>query len=218
MKDILLEPRPSHYDAAYFARQRRTGEFGASFNLKWFQTFVRPADQVIDFGCGGGYLLNALDCGGKIGVEINETARAEADRLGLQTCVTVDELPDASADVVISNHALEHAFAPYHILVSLKDKVKPGGVLVFVVPHQGPHERYRQNDPNQHLYTWNPMTLGNLFAAAGYQVRQVETIRCQWPPHYARIQATVGKALFVKLCTLYALLRNDYQLRIVANN
>ena len=218
MKDLLLESRPSHYDAAYFARQKQAGEFGASLNLQWFQPFIHPTDWVLDFGCGGGYLLKALNCSKKIGVEINELARAEAARLGVKTCHMIDEIPDAFANVVISNHVLEHLLSPYDTLVSLKPKVKPGGALVFVVPHQGPNERFQENDPNQHLYTWNPMTLGNLFTAAGYQVRQVEAIRCKWPPHYTRIRAATGKAIFIRLCTLYAFLRNDYQLRIVAKN
>ena len=43
-------------------------------------------------------------------------------------------MPDAVADVIVSNHALEHIEAPIDALRQLRPKVKPDGKLVLVLP------------------------------------------------------------------------------------
>jgi hypothetical protein len=41
--------------------------------VPFYAPYIRKTDAVVDFGCGGGFLLDALDCGDKMGVEINPT-------------------------------------------------------------------------------------------------------------------------------------------------
>ncbi len=131
---------------------------------------------------------------------------------------TVDEVLDQFADVVVSNHVLEHVDCPLEALRLLRPKIQPGGLVVFVVPHQTASEPYRLADINQHLYTWNPMTLGNLLTAAGYCNVHVDVIRHTWIPQYARIYNLVGERAFHLLCRAYAIVRRDYQIRAVGIN
>jgi SAM-dependent methyltransferase len=212
------ESSHSYYDSRYFARQRMVGEFGGTAELFKFRRFIKPPDKVIDFGCGGGYLLKNIVCTEKIGIEVNDAAREQASKLAIATVASVAEVPDSFADVVVSNHALEHVTCPFEVVASLRPKTKTDGIFVCVVPHQGPKECYREADVNQHLYTWNPLTLGNLFRSAGYSIIEVQTIRSKWPPWYQRIWAWCGETGFHWISRLYAILRNDYQIRIVAKN
>mgnify|MGYP001147144506 CR=1 FL=1 len=69
-----------HYDQAYYDWQQRIGIFGGKANLFKFEKYIKPDDIVLDFGCGGGDLLNAIKCKEKYGIDINEFARAEAKR------------------------------------------------------------------------------------------------------------------------------------------
>lgn len=193
-----------YYDEAYFASQRAAGEFGGKAELYKFQPFIHEDDSVVDFGCGGGYLLANLKAGRKLGIEINESARNAAKRLGIETVARSQDVPDEIADVIISNHALEHVAGPFDALVGLRAKLKPGGRAVFVVPHQGPRQGYLEDDPHMHLYTWNPTTLGNLFKAAGYRVEQVDVLRHKWPPRYLQLRKLLGQAGFDLLCRLRA--------------
>ena len=64
-----------HYDADYFNWQRTIGIFGGEANSFKFQKSIKKTDIVIDFGCGGGFLLNNLNCYKKIGIEPNINAR-----------------------------------------------------------------------------------------------------------------------------------------------
>ena len=51
-----------YYNKKYFSWQSRVGEFGGRANLSKFAKFIRPDHHVIDYGCGGGYLLKNIKC------------------------------------------------------------------------------------------------------------------------------------------------------------
>lgn len=191
-----------HYDEAYFAWQRRTGLFSAKANRYKFQPYIRATDRVVDFGCGGGYLLAALQCGERKGVEVNPVARDAAMKNGIAAVGSPAELPDAWADVIISNSALEHCEHPLMELRALLPKVTPGGRLVFVVPHETLEWPYKPGDINQHLYTWSPMGLGNLVKTAGFLVESVSASRFMWPPK-PELFYKLGEPLFLLICRLY---------------
>jgi cyclopropane fatty-acyl-phospholipid synthase-like methyltransferase len=73
---------PSEYYAgrasgdAYFTWQKNGGQKAAIYNRKFFSPFIREDHAVLDFGCGGGYMLQALSCRTKTGVDINPAWRA----------------------------------------------------------------------------------------------------------------------------------------------
>ena len=82
--------------------------------------------NVLDFGCGGGYIISSLTCKRRIGIEINEIARQEAAEKGIEVYKYSNEVPDDSCDLIISNHALEHVSAPYEeIKIQRQDKSTP---------------------------------------------------------------------------------------------
>ncbi|MEP7383494.1 MAG: class I SAM-dependent methyltransferase [Gemmatimonadota bacterium] len=201
------DPSAQHYDADYFAWQRSIGEFSAKANRFRFQPYVSPADRVVDFGCGGGYLLAALACADRMGVEVNPVARQEAERQGITTVPYAELLPDAWADVVISNSALEHVEHPLAELRKIVPKVRPGGRVIVVVPMENLDARYKVDDVNQHLYTWSPLNLGNLVKAAGLVVEDVRASRIMWPPFYAQCYALLGERGFRWLCLMYRAVR-----------
>ena len=196
-----------HYGEDYFAWQQKLGEFSAKANLFRFVPYVRPTDRVVDFGCGGGYLLSRLKCAERIGVEINPTARQEAQRQNIKCFASSNDLPDGWADLIISHSALEHVEAPLTELRQLFSKARPGGLLVFSVPHESLGWAYKPDDINQHLYTWSPMAAGNLFRRAGFQVRSVSADRTLWPPKFEQIYSALGEPGFRVTSKVYRFVR-----------
>ena len=210
-------PRAPHYDEEYFAWQRDLGQFGAWADLPKFAPYVRPTDRVVDFGCGGGYLLDALEAAERIGVEVNPAARAAAAERGLDVRPAPDALPEAWADVAVSNHALEHCAHPLAELEALRPKVRPGGRFVCVVPSETARRAYDPADHNRHLYTWSPLNLGHLFDEAGYVVEEAEEIVHRWPPFASQIARVGGRPLFDLASRAYGRLRRSVsQVRVVA--
>jgi len=210
-------PGGGYYGKDYFDWQKRIGAFGGVANLFKFRDHVKDTDVVVDFGSGGGFLLRNLPGRMKIGIEINGTARREAClRAGIDAFASAAELPDAFADVIVSNHALEHVESPLEALRALRMKLKPGGRMVCVVPHEGPQIAFDPADVNKHLYTWNPMTLGNLFTAAGFEVVACENLQHQWPPNFVDLFEKAGEAAFHQACREHAMRNGTFQVRIIA--
>ncbi len=171
-----------HYDKAYFDWQRDIGAFGGWAEHSKFAPYISPSDVVVDFGCGGGFVLSGIQCAKRIGIEINDEAAAAA-RTRLDTVYgAAAEVPSEIADVVISNHALEHVHHPLAELKELHRITKPGGKLVIVVPCESAASRYEPDDINQHLYSWSPMCLGNLLTVAAFSVQSSKAYPYMWPP------------------------------------
>jgi SAM-dependent methyltransferase len=214
---LFITQVDSYYNTDYFNLQKPDGRFGGEANLIKFQHFIKPHHHVVDFGCGGGFLLSKLQCRSKIGVDINPTAAQHARELGIQVVEKPQDLPNDWADVVVSDNCLEHALHPLAELTYLYPKVKNGGILIFVVACETILMRYKSDDYNRHLYSWSPLNLGNLFKEAGFKVLSSEPFIHKWPPHYWFLRRVVSKSVFNLLCRIYGRLRWEwFQVRIVA--
>ena len=207
----------AHYDRNYFAWQTPIGEFGGWANQSKFTPYILETDDVLDFGCGGGYLIANLRCRSHLGVEVNPAAYAVAKANGIQIYARTEDVPDQSCDIVISNNALEHTLDPLRELQRLRHKIRNGGRLVFVVPCESISNAYRPNDRNHHLYSWSPMCIWNLFSEAGYRVVESKPYIHKWPPGYRAIARLGGRFLFDLACRNYGRIeRSWFQVRIIA--
>lgn len=206
----------SNYDERYFEWQKQIGEFGGKANLFKFEDWIGSDDDVLDFGCGGGYLLkNIKTSGKKIGVEINPAAQKTAIENGVTVYKYLKEVSDNSVDVAISNHALEHVQDPYKTLIQLKRVVRPDGFIVIVVPHESSKE-VNIADKNMHLFTWSPQNLVNLFKECEIEVVDYESICHMWVPHYQMVQKIIGWELFHALCEFYCKIKKTgYQTLVI---
>ena len=63
----------SYYAQDYFDRQKNVGAFGGIANSFKFTNSYKLSDTVLDFGCGGGFLLANLDCKRKICIVPNNS-------------------------------------------------------------------------------------------------------------------------------------------------
>lgn len=132
--------------------------------------------HIVDFGCGTGGILSNLTAEYKAGVEVSEAAARLARDSGIHLFSECEALPSKAFDVAISFHALEHVDEPLEALRKLARLVKSNGHIRLVVPCETPlskaHRQWHENT-YQHLYTWTPLTFGNLAQRAGY--RNIET-------------------------------------------
>lgn len=205
-----------HYDKEYWEWQSISGKAAGILEKFKFEKYVDSEHKVLDFGCGGGFVLQNLDCAKKYGIEINPHAREQAKNNGIEVYSSFDELQEKNIDVIISNHALEHALEPTRIIKYFYEILKNDGYVVCVVPFEQSHEPnfwFDKNDINQHLFNWTPRTLANLFQACGFKIIEATTLSHQFTPDF--INKYQNPAYHFE-CVNYAKANNNLQVRIVA--
>lgn len=110
----------------------------------WIVSRIRkifPAEcTVLDIGCGGGFLSNALSANGMTvtGVDLSQESLDVArryDSTGKVTYLTADAyklpFPDQSFDVVTAMDFLEHVDRPEAVVKEISRVLKPRGVFFF---------------------------------------------------------------------------------------
>jgi len=144
-----------------------------------FRGQVQATDAVLEWGCGAGWNLAALPAGRRVGMDVEPALQGQVEASGAMFVGTTRTLDDAAFDVVIAHHSLEHAPDPLPALMELGRLLRPGGRLLLAVPYEvnRSHRRYAPEDPNHHLYSWNPQSLGNLVALSGLEIGSVKLRR-----------------------------------------
>lgn len=206
----------THYNTEYFDYQKKIGKIGGYLNKFKFDSHIPdPNISLLDFGCGGGYLLEQINAKSKLGFDISASALEECKSRNIPVTNNLAEIDNNSQDIIISNHALEHVPNPLQSLEALRTKLKVGGKMIIVVPCEQPHEEgftYKEGDINQHLHTWCPQSLGNLANLAGLKVISCDSLQHQWHGDW---QSRYKEPSFHKECFRYAEKNNNYQIKLV---
>ena len=208
-----------HYNKKYFKWQSQIGEFGGKANLLKFNNLLKPGQKILDFGCGGGYLLkNIKETNTKLfGVEVNKEAKKIAKTNGVKVFSNSNLLPANYFDLIISNHALEHTDNPLLELKNLHKSLKKNGHICIVVPLDNKSYSYKKNDINFHFFSWSPMNLGNILTRAGFDVIESSIFFYKWPPYYFFIKKIMPWFFFNLLCRIYSRIdTRSYQTRCLA--
>lgn len=209
--------KQKYYNSDYFSWQKKIGKFGGRANLIKFASHIKSTDIVVDFGCGGGYLLANINCKRKMGIDINASARRTAKTLGIETVAEAEKLAPNWADVIISNNVLEHTKNPLKNLVSLHRILKKNGKIIFVIPCDRQTKKFVASDVNKHFFSWSPMNIGNLFVEAGFKVVRVSPFLHKWPPFYEFIEKLLGLKIFHAIAYFYGFINRDWmQIKIEA--
>lgn len=209
----------NYYQEDYFENyQKKIGEFGGKANLFKFKKYIKLTDTVLDFGCGGGFLLKFLDCKNKVGIELNPVAREYCINKNSINCYEdIGAIEDNSVDVIISNHCLEHTLSPYDLINKMHSKLKIGGKIILVVPLDSHKYKWRPNDINNHLYSFSPMNIGNLLQGCNFKEISTEVLFHKWPPFFIQIEKLLGQNIFNVFCLIYGRLNKRWvQVRGIA--
>lgn len=213
--DVTAEQAATLYDTEYF-----TEEFGPYFAALFGETddtpirrhfagyldalhaAVRPG-RMLEIGCAAGLFLDeARSRGWQVeGVEVSEHAASVARELRGIDVTTGDvmdaELPARAFDAVVMLDVLEHIIGPGELLDRVRALIRPGGVLLLVLPNDRnlttmvamaayrltfgrlsyPASRVHQI---YHVTYFTPATVSALLEQHGYEVvavRPDETVR-----------------------------------------
>jgi SAM-dependent methyltransferase len=192
----MADPGVTDYYERYWNEGQPPHELGDQLRSV-FERNIGAGYRCLDVGCGDGRKSGpwlAGHAGGYVGVDVSETAVAEARALGLDARTIEDAaalpFPDAEFDAVVCIEVLEHLFEPQHALAEIRRVLRPGGTAIATVPNVAywrrrlelaflgrwdPHGDDRSvNEPwrDPHLRFFNPRSLERLVVVAG--LRPVE--------------------------------------------
>lgn len=146
------------------------------YEFRYASALIEAGDRVLDVGCGVGNFAEAVPEADYTGLELSESAIAEA-RTNLLTVhnETIEwhsrRLP-GHYDVVVSFQVLEHTTRPVDFLAGCRRALRPGGLLVVSVPNDDGFEGVCVNDvlnmPPHHLSRWSEQALVGLLKETGF--------------------------------------------------
>jgi 2-polyprenyl-3-methyl-5-hydroxy-6-metoxy-1,4-benzoquinol methylase len=138
--------------------------------------------RLLDFGCGAGHFLAAMDRVGweAIGLDMSEAAvRAVRETIGLAALpgsLPHDDLEPATFNLITMWHSLEHVHDPAAVTREARRLLAPAGQLIVAVPNFAgfPQRWFGANwyglDLPRHLTHFTPATLRQMLEASGFEV------------------------------------------------
>jgi 2-polyprenyl-3-methyl-5-hydroxy-6-metoxy-1,4-benzoquinol methylase len=186
-EDFYGYPGPTSSRSRRFLR--RLALYPEYWHLKWAGREIIPfrgEGRVLDVGCGPGRLLRVLRDQGweTYGVDFSPVAVEYATKKhGLN--VKLGKLEEASYkgdffDVVMFHHSLEHVYEPVETLREAHRTLKPGGLLLIMIPNAGSFEArvfgkwWVHWDVPRHLFHFNKKTMALLLEKAGFQLMKIQ--------------------------------------------
>ncbi len=149
--------------------------------LKNLKKVIPQAENLLEVGCGYGFFLDeAKDFFPSLtGIELSaEAGRAALETSGAQIHIgTADSLPTDTKDfdVIIMLNVIEHIYEPVRFLLSLRERLASGGVMVLATPDIGSFwyrimkKRWPSFKLPEHVAFYDKKTLADLLERAGFQ-------------------------------------------------
>lgn len=172
---VLASPANQAWQAPYFQEA-----------VDILAKLIPAKGKILDIGCSIGLFMEVAQKSGFecVGLEPEPKSREYAINRGLDVRpdLFLDAgFPSASFDAITMFGVLEHLSKPKQMLADIWDVLKPGGVVMVIVPNvysfaNGTlHEQARTFTGRNHLsyFAWG--TLSDLFKQAGYEVAHLDT-------------------------------------------
>lgn len=190
---------------------------------RWIRALLRFAPRgssLIDIGCSFGYVIEA---GKRLGLR---SAGLDVSEYAVKTCVergydarvgTLQKMPfdDASFDVCVMKHVIEHTADPASALAEVKRILSPDGLVLIAVPDSSywkgavlrkSYRYYRPDDLGaQHYVYYSRASLRSLLERHGFEV--LADGKDHWPRGGAGPGRLVAGLEFLFLRAGYAAVR-----------
>jgi SAM-dependent methyltransferase len=185
--DPELTRDPEAYDPGrYDKEQIQVRDYDDT--LAYLASLYPQKGCLVEVGCGTGFLLKKFQEEGwdVFGVEPDEGlcdfVRHRQELRAIATTLEEAGIPDASVDVVVMLHVIEHLADPLATMLEVFRILKPGGHLVIETPRYDSlafaalGRRERSISCDGHIFFFTTGTLQRLCEKAGFKRRQLRMV------------------------------------------
>ncbi len=194
IKEEILEEMYRESDYARSCMKKQINSVEQQFNQSKFEQGIKELEdilqrkgKILDVGCAVGQFLRVCKKSGwdAIGIELNKEERTYCKSLGLEVLgePLADKLfQDETFDAVAMWDVLEHVPFPRQDLRRIRKILKPGGVLLIVVPNIGSlaaqmlQKKCNMFNGMSHINMFNNDTLTTLLEEEGYEISHRSTL------------------------------------------
>jgi SAM-dependent methyltransferase len=190
IEEDIVECYPADYHGYQTKSVSRLYDLLTSFQMRHrfrrYKRLVGDSATILDVGCGNGSVMKALKrtlpSWEVFGVEFQPEVARLAQEQGLRIFSgTLEEctFPEASFDILIMNHLIEHLPDPLRALKRARDLLKRGGYIIGEVPNFDSLDRsvagkwWGGHHAPRHLFQFTPKTLDALFRRAGLKTLSI---------------------------------------------
>lgn len=192
-----------YYDKKYFKKyQSNIGAFAAIVFSKFYNKHININDTVLDFGCGGGFMLENIEAKRKIGVEINKYAIKILKEKEIECYSNLNSIDDFSVNIIIMHSVIGHLENPIEVLRTLKKKLKKNGYIILYLIH----DKYNydlKNDKNNIFFSFSKRNIRNISNLLELELTRSIHFKKKWPPKYEVIYGMLGLKLFEIISFFY---------------
>lgn len=191
----------SNYKKKYFLFQEEIGKHAAEIFSTFYNSKIKYDSTVVDFGCGGGFLLEKINCKNKIGIEINPflIKRLEGK---FKIYQSLNHIRDDSIDIFILHSVLGHLKNPFKTISKIRSKLKENGIIIIYVISDKYNYKLK-DDINKIYYSFSERNLTNIFSTLGFQLEYVKFYKHHWPPKYKFFYNFFGSKIFNLISFIY---------------
>ncbi len=194
------------FDEEYYKGNEQSGDRIALWFYSRVAARLAPSgSRVLEYGSGEGFLSKRLARAYRTSAyDLSPYARSATARNSPATLVLdrLDEIPDATFDLICSLHVLEHVPVPAESLRDFARWLRPGGRLMYVVPNP---EGFGHRIKGDQWFAYRDDTHCSLLSyaewigqtrEAGFAIEKVAADGLWDPPYVPRVPRVLQLATF----------------------
>lgn len=197
----------NYYNKKYFEFQKSIGQFAVLMFSDFYNKHINKNMKVVDFGCGGGYLLENIRCKQKIGIEINKILHDDLRAKGIIPYENLSSIKDGEIDVFIMHSVIGHLKNPLEVVHQMKKKLNDKGIVIVYLVHDN-YNFDLLNDINNIYFSFSRRNIRNVFNSKKFKLVYHKHYTSSWPPYYRKIYQYFGKKIFKIISFCFGLLFN----------
>jgi len=170
-------------------------------------------EKIFEFGCGIGQ--NIAWHNNSYAYDVNKDVYPMLKKKGIKMFNNTYEIPNEEFDVIITCMVLEHTPNPITVIKMLRDKLKPNGRLVTVLPLPHPKIGIRgglNSTKDGHLFAWTFYEINCLLNYCGFENLVNKKLYLKGIEKFKSFPDSIYFPLLKSFGRLY----NDYDIMIVS--